>query len=151
MIPERITSFSGPYAFLSNFYPHVMKFEGFEWKTAEHAFQAQKTESPKRQSWIRNAETPGQAKRMGRSVELREDWDEVKDDCMYQVLKAKFSDPELQKKLLDTGDAHLEEGNTWGDRYWGTVNGQGENMLGRLLMVIRHDLANPADGDLHGH
>ena len=31
--------------------------------------------------------------------------------------------------LLDTWPNELEEGNNWGDMYWGKVNGFGENKL----------------------
>lgn len=31
----------------------------------------------------------------------------------------------------------LEEGNTWGDRTWGTVDGVGQNLLGHVLMTVR--------------
>lgn len=60
---------------------------------------------------------------------------------MLQVVRAKFTqNAELADKLLATGDAHLEEGNTWGDRVWGTVNGVGANQLGIILMKIRDEI-----------
>ena len=43
--------------------------------------------------------------------------------------------------LIATGDAYLEKENTWGDRVWGTVNGQGANNLGRILMDVRDELS----------
>jgi len=62
---------------------------------------------------------------------------------MYEICKAKFSqNTELKKRLLSTGNEHLEEGNTWGDKIWGTVNGIGENRLGKILMRIREELRN---------
>lgn len=36
-------------------------------------------------------------------------------------------------------DGHLEEGNTHGDKVWGTVNGVGENRLGKILMRLREE------------
>lgn len=60
---------------------------------------------------------------------------------MYEICKAKFSqNEELRNRLIETGDEHLEEGNTWGDRIWGTVNGIGENRLGKILMRVREKL-----------
>ena len=60
---------------------------------------------------------------------------------MKEIVRAKFEQhPELTEKLLATGDTYLEEGNTWGDRIWGTVNGQGANNLGRILMEVREEL-----------
>lgn len=81
---------------------------------------------------------PSEAKHAGRRVTLRKDWEDVKIDIMCDIVEAKFrQNPDLAKKLLTTGDMYLEEGNTWGDRTWGTVNGQGANNLGRILMEIR--------------
>lgn len=69
------------------------------------------------------------------------DWEEVKDKVMYEIVLAKFTqNPDLKEKLLATGDEHLEEGNTWGDTTWGTVNGIGENRLGIILMKVRKEL-----------
>ena len=68
---------------------------------------------------------------------LRNDWERIKLHVMGDVLMAKFSDPELRGKLLATDQSPLYEGNNWGDRYWGVVNGEGENHLGRLLMAVR--------------
>ena len=83
------------------------------------------------------------AKKLGRQVPLRGDWEEVKDNIMYEICKAKFTQNEdLKEKLLATGNDILEEGNTWGDRVWGTVNGVGENRLGKILMRVREELRN---------
>lgn len=84
------------------------------------------------------------AKRQGRQVALREDWEEVKVGLMEEVVRAKFfQNPDLGKRLLATGDTPLVEGNTWGDTCWGvdTRTGQGENHLGLILMKIRGELA----------
>lgn len=89
---------------------------------------------------IRNAGTPGQAKKLGNSIQLRGDWDAVKDGVMLTALKLKFKvGTPLYHKLLETKPCRLYEGNTWGDRYWGTdpSGKHGKNMLGILLMRIR--------------
>lgn len=68
-------------------------------------------------------------------------WENMKQKYMYDICKAKFEqNPDIRQKLLDTGNRHLEECNTWNDRYWGTVNGKGENNLGKILMRIRDEL-----------
>ena len=81
-----------------------------------------------------------QAKIFGKKVKLRDDWEDVKKYWMLNVVYAKFSqNVELREMLLETEDAYLEEGNTWGDTYWGTVNGIGENNLGKILMGVRKE------------
>lgn len=137
----KIDSFSGEYEFLSNFYPStVCDADGITYPTVEHYFQAMKTVYlPERQK-IAAAPTPGKAKRMGRRVFLRSDWNAIKVEVMRQGLKQKFSDANLRKKLLATGDSELIEGNWWHDTFWGMCNGVGENHLGKLLMEIREEL-----------
>lgn len=83
---------------------------------------------------------PNEAKRLGRRVKLRADWETVKDQVMFDVCCAKFNDNEyLAQLLVQTGDAILIEGNTWNDTYWGVCNGKGKNMLGKILMQIREE------------
>lgn len=85
--------------------------------------------------------TPGKAKRLGRSIELRDGWDNLKLHYMRVILEIKFSDPELMKMLQNTSGAHLIEGNTWGDKFWGeSPIGTGSNNLGKILMSIRDDI-----------
>lgn len=84
---------------------------------------------------------PSEAKRLGRRVRLRSDWEQVKYDVMLDVVRAKFNQhPDLAQKLLATGDEELVEGNDWGDTYWGVCNGRGKNMLGKILMRVRAEL-----------
>lgn len=135
-----ITEFRDFNAFLSNFYPRLVQYEGIGYATAEHAFQAAKTLDLQERFHVAMATTPGEAKRRGRHVRLRPDWNVVRIEAMRAVLRAKFADPILAGLLLTTGDHELVEGNTWGDTYWGVCNGKGENHLGRLLMEIREEL-----------
>ena len=84
---------------------------------------------------------PSEAKRLGRRMRLRSDWEQVKYDVMLDVVRAKFNQhPDLAQKLLATGDEELVEGNDWGDTYWGVCNGRGKNMLGKILMRVRAEL-----------
>lgn len=145
---EKIEKFDGQYAFLSNFYDSPLPTNGGEviYPTVEHYFQAMKTENPRERERIRLAPTPGKAKRLGRNVNLRADWEEVKQSVMKYALIKKFNNnPELKSLLLETGDAELVEGNDWHDNYWGNcscakcANIPGANHLGKLLMEIRED------------
>lgn len=129
-----IKGFFGPHRWLSNFYPLP------DGTTVEHHYQAAKALHPGDRTWILDAPTPGVAKRRGATVALRSDWEEVKTTVMLDLLREKFTDPVLREKLLATGHDYLEEANTWGDTYWGTVNGWGENMLGKLLMQVRMEI-----------
>lgn len=135
-----IVSFMGEHEFLSNFYEQTVHFNGVAYPTAEHAFQAAKTVTPEEHALILAAATPGRAKRLGKKVKLRPDWESVKIDMMRQVLRSKFSHPDLQHLLLETGDAELIEGNDWGDRFWGVCDGRGNNWLGKLLMEVREEI-----------
>ena len=136
-----INKFDGEYAFLSNFYEcPIVGWDGITYPTNEHYFQAQKTLNKIEKRAIAAAPTPGKSKRMGRNVQLRPDWEVVKYDIMYEICKAKFEQhSDLKEQLLATGDAYLEEGNTWNDRCWGVCNGVGENNLGKILMRIRDE------------
>lgn len=135
-----INEFRGQYDFLSNFYPAEVKYEGITYQNNEAAFQAQKVTDYREQEQFRLV-SPSDAKKLGRKVKLRSDWEQVKDDIMYQIVKAKFTQNEdLKQKLIDTGNSELIEGNTWNDTYWGMCRGKGKNMLGKILMRVREEL-----------
>lgn len=138
--PAVIDSFRGEYDFLSNFHLWRVEFEGLVYPSVEHAFQAAKSHDPAVRREIRAAGSCGKAKSLGRRCELRPDWEAVKLGVMERLLHSKFSDPVLREKLLATGDARLEEGNTWNDTFWGVCRGHGKNHLGKLLMRVRQDL-----------
>lgn len=143
-----IDSFSGDYHFLSNFWvasgAYIQAFGCFV-RTTEHGFQAAKCARQKDRYAILTAETPGKAKRMGQNIEIRDDWDEVKEHVMYTLLRRKFAHQGAMAELLHTGTGCLVEGNTWGDRYWGCTKNpvgrwEGSNRLGVLLMQVRGEL-----------
>lgn len=142
-----IKNFEGEYAFLSNFYFSPMIIDNVVYTTNEHYFQAMKSLNPKERQAIVLAPTPGKAKHLGRKVSLRKDWEDIKEEVMLTGLRHKFSNPELRKKLLATGNEELIEGTTWHDNYWGICDceacgGQGKNRLGKLLMQVREELAD---------
>lgn len=136
---QKIDSFRGEYRFLSNFWmvDIVNPEDRLTYPSVEHAYVASKTLDLRLRIQIRNIAKPGEVKKIGRMLELRPDWEEVKLGIMKRLVLEKFRNPELKQKLLDTGDAILIEGNTWGDTYWGVCNGKGENNLGKLLMLVR--------------
>ena len=137
---KAIRQFRGDFFFLSNFYNCPVAYKQLTYTNNEAAFQAQKCVSDTERIQFTKL-SPSEAKRLGRRVSLRKDWEDVKVSIMEEVVRAKFTqNAELADKLLATGDAHLEEGNTWGDKVWGTVNGIGANQLGIILMKIRDEI-----------
>ena len=142
-IMSRIISFTGPNFFLSNFYPCEVAFEGRIYKSSEHAYMAAKTTDENIRSYIASQPTPGAAKKIGRSIQLRENWDDVRISYMRIILENKFSDVYLRERLDSTKGYELIEGNTWGDKFWGQCPvGTGRNELGKLLMSIRDDITS---------
>ena len=138
-----ISSFTGKYAFLSNFYPAPVTYMGQTYANNEAAFQAQKTCCAKEQQQfsIFRLHNPTEAKKRGKNLTLRPDWDKVMISLMYEICMCKFmQNPKLRDALLATGNSLLIEGNTWGDYFWGKVNGHGENQLGLILMDVREKL-----------
>ena len=165
-----IDQFKGDYRWLSNFWMEplcLISAFGMLASTVEHAYQAAKCELESERYTILNCESPGAAKRMGRHVQLRADWEYMKKIVMYTLLRRKFATRNLRQKLLETGDTLLVEGNRWGDRYWGAEKVStaklketpryevwppeskleehdelwcGSNNLGMLLMDVRNDL-----------
>lgn len=139
--PMTVKSFQGKYRFLSNFYPAAVFYRGLTFPTVEHAYQASKSLDETEQRRIAQCPTPGDAKRLGRQLTRRPDFDEVKLSIMFDLVSQKFTrHPQLTKLLLETGDDELVEGNTWNDIFWGVYNGQGKNHLGKILMKVRDDL-----------
>ena len=142
-----ISRFRGEYKFLSNFAESPFMFEGFKYQTVEHAYQERKTLNPNHRESIRNATTPFIAAKIGRSniIKLRDDWYDIKGWVMEKLVHEKFvQNPELRKKLIETGNAILIEGNYWHDNYFGICScpkcHEGEqplNILGEVLMDIR--------------
>lgn len=152
-----ICEFEGKYAFLSNFFPSSILYEGIVYPTNEHFFQAMKALDQEERKKIAAADTPGKAKRLGRHVQLRADWEQIKVDVMRTGLMLKFTDAELAQKLIDTGDEELIEGNWWHDNTWGScfcsdcINKPGRNLLGMLLMELRKELIYGNSSDEVAH
>lgn len=137
----KIDSFRAEHRFLSNFFPchSWLPCEGIFYPTAEHAYQAAKTDDEAERRRIAYLPTAGAAKKAGQKLVLRQGWDKIK--VMRAIVTVKFiMNPGLAQMLLNTGDAELIEGNTWGDTFWGTCGGTGRNELGKILMRVREEL-----------
>ena len=144
-----IDCFDEQYAFLSNFYPCAIFYKGVLFPSLENAYQAAKYSGEDAlnvyQEFARF--TPGKAKRKGRKLPLRNDWDMVKLEAMEELLRIKFADEVLKRQLLSTGEEELIEGNDWHDNFWGSCScetccNRGMNNLGKLLMKLRSECRN---------
>lgn len=168
-----IDLFRNTYSWLSNFYFSPVKYEGTWFPYSENAFQAKKSshlsnEEIARYIGVENMVKyqlspdmknlgycyfskikPSEAKKMGRIIPVRPDWETIKVDVMKDIVRLKFTQSsELKARLLATGDEELIEGNLWHDNFWGncTCNNcrsiKGTNMLGQILMEVREELKN---------
>lgn len=135
-----IDDFNCEYYFLTNFFEAQIEYEGLTYTNNEAAFQATKTLDKEIRKEFQTY-NPAWAKYKGRQLDLRADWEDIKDNVMYEICKIKFTKhPNLKKQLLATGDQLLVEGNDWDDTYWGVCGGIGQNKLGKILMRIRKEL-----------
>lgn len=130
-----IDKFEDEFFFLSNYFPCKVEFEGNTFLSSEAAYQSQKC--PSRVKEFLNLEADA-AKKLGKTVEIREDWEQKKINIMRRILVCKFiENSNLGDKLIATAPAKLIEGNWWNDTFWGVCNGVGSNNLGISLELVR--------------
>eukprot|EP00055_Hartaetosiga_balthica_P009967 m.41038 g.41038 ORF g.41038 m.41038 type:complete len:427 (+) comp6973_c0_seq1:66-1346(+) len=139
--PIKFYGMKNSYGFFSNFYEAPIFVNGKVYPTNEHYFQSLKFPSDEKyMETVRLASGPKRAKQLGRTrkVPLREDWEQVKVQIMFDCCLAKFQQHrELTKKMLDTGNAKLVE-HTSRDNIWADGgDGSGKNLLGKVLMAVR--------------
>jgi ribA/ribD-fused uncharacterized protein len=135
-----INEFQGEHRFLSNFPDAEVMLGGVKFPRVENAYQAAKCRDPEDRKKFLTI-SAGEAKRLGRTIPIRPDWEEQKLFFMEMLVSQKFHNiAEYREKLLATGDEELVEGNAWGDTFWGVCRGVGQNHLGKILMKIRKDL-----------
>lgn len=136
----RVEGFKDEFRFLSNFWAAPILYNGDKWSSVEQAYQAYKSNDPEVRKLFQSL-TSAEAKKLGREIEIREDWEFVKDHIMYNLVCEKFMQNEhLADMLLATRKSYLEETNWWNDTYWGVCNGKGQNKLGKILMQVREIL-----------
>lgn len=117
---------------------------GAEYRTVEHFFQASKATNYEDHEWVRDAWRPAEAKRKGRQINMRRDWDAVKYEYMLVGLRAKFAPGSMvAEMLLGTGERYIAEDSETDD-LWGIRDRQGgftgQNLLGKALMMVRQEL-----------
>lgn len=136
MTTDCISKFTDEYRWLSNFWPIEVVMDGETYPSVEHAYQAAKT-LPEHREQFKSC-TAGQAKRLGRRVPMRPEWEDIKIAVMRDLIQQKFTfGSNLSESLLRTSPMALVEGNHWGDTFWGVCDGVGQNHLGNLLMEQR--------------
>jgi len=138
-----------PYGVFSNLYRRSIIFEGREFPTSEHAYQAGKARKESVREWILSAPSPALVAMAAHGLytwDIVPDWSSIKFDRMRSVLRAKFTQhDDLKELLISTGTSRLVEVGKVDNpvnRLWGEVNGKGKNMLGVLLMELRASLVD---------
>lgn len=137
--------FEDQYAFLSNMYSCKVHYDGETFPCVETAFQYAKCANENEHERFLNEKgfyVSGRvARRIGQQVKMRDDWHDARLTVMYKLLEEKFyHNEELRQALKDTGNIYIQEDNTWGDTFWGVCNGEGYNMLGKMIMEIRQNI-----------
>jgi ribA/ribD-fused uncharacterized protein len=118
----------------------MFHYQGHEYPSTEHAYQACKAATEILRAFVGGSPTPAEAKRRGQKIPVRPQWDTLKLQVMLDITRLKYQNPVLRNLLLDTGDQELIEGNTWGDTFFGVCNGVGENHLGKIIMRVRAEI-----------
>ena len=137
-----IKEFQGEFRWLSNFAPCEILFVDGKYKSVEHAYMSAKSFDPEWKEFCQTEEKPGVIKKASRGIELIPNWNELKLIAMADCLVQKFNQKPYKQKLMDTGIAYIQEGNRWGDTFWGVDlrTGKGCNTLGVMIMAIRASL-----------
>ena len=137
-----ITSFRGPYWFLSNMSDYPVVYEWLLYRNSESAYQAAKFINPKTKALFLNLDG-FEAKKLGKSrnFTMRKDWEDVKYDIMYKIVLAKFKqNVDALRRLLATGHLEIIEGNP--SKYTPTKDDWiGKNTLGKIHMRVRKELS----------
>jgi len=138
-----IQQFQGDYRWLSNFAPVKIIFEGHEYSSVEHAYMSAKSDDI---SWKEfcaiSSNTPGMVKKASKTIKLKSNWENLKLQVMENCVRQKFLQEPYKTKLIETGDKYIQEGNMWGDKFYGIClkTNQGKNHLGKIIMIIRDEL-----------
>ena len=136
---DKISEFRGEHRWLSNFAYIEIEYHGCKYPSVENAYQAAKGADFENDPLFEHI-TPGEAKKLGRQLRMRVDWNDVRDEVMLHLTRIKYKSDRYKKLLLATGDAEIVEGNYWRDTYWGVCNGVGQNRLGKIIMKVREEM-----------
>ena len=128
---------------LSNFAPLDVSYDGEIWPTVEHAFQAAKCVRADDRRKVADAASPAIARRIGKRVELRSGWDDMRRELMVALCRDKLArHAELRERIVATGDEDLVHEAPW-DSFWGSGRtGKGRNELGKVYMELRSEISS---------
>ena len=125
--------------FLLNSYPVTISFEGLLYPSVDHAYQASKTDDIKIRELIKKSKI-SEVKKLGRSLQIRDEWVKSRIDIMRMLIREKFQNPFLRHLLLCTGNLSLINDNLRNEKFWGMFKGNGENWLGKILEEVREEI-----------
>ena len=138
-----IKEFQKEYRWLSNFEPVQILLNGISFPSVEAAYMSAKSDDPEWKAFCTDpANSPGKIKRKIKEITLSGHWDTQKVVVMRECIAQKFKKEPFRTKLLQTGSAYIQEGNRWGDKFWGVClkTNSGKNILGKLIMQLREEL-----------
>lgn len=138
-----IREFQGENRWLSNFAPVKIVLDDLVYPSVEHAYMSAKSDEDTWKIFCTNPNnTAGQVKRKSRNICLIDGWGLKKLEVMRGCLEQKFNQEPYKTNLLNTGEEHIQEGNRWGDKFWGVClkSDKGHNHLGKMIMSIREGL-----------
>lgn len=143
----------GPYGYLASYAPYGFVKDGIYWKTTEHYYQAQKFMDTDLKIRIAFAETPKLASKLGRnrSYKIKEKWDLIRRDVMFEAVYLKFKvNYEIASLLVATQEEYIIE-DTVKENYWGCgPTGNGENRYGEILCEVREIIKYQLNGGYYG-
>ena len=130
---------------------HGFQLEDRYWPSVEHYVQAMQFEDDLKQEAIRQAATPQEARRLGKTGWFRRprrDWSRLRQTYMTRGVYTKCrAHEEVAAALLATGDTRLVENDQY-DYYWGCGRDRrGDNTYGKVLMQVRDKLNEEAKNE----
>lgn len=137
-----IKEFQGKYRWLSNFWTVQIEYRNNIYTTVEHAYMSEKNGAKEWKYFCITEKSPKIVKKASLEIDLRADWEEIKENTMLTLTRIKYKEKKLQEKLLETKDQYIQGGNDWGDIFWGVdlKTGIGENKLGKIIMQVRDEV-----------
>lgn len=144
---DKIFFYPKEFYVFDNFSSFMVKYKGYLWPTAEHAYQASKFlgAAPSIVSKIKKAKSAHDAQKIAnqnKHLQIK-NWDNIKTKVMKKILIQKVKQhPYVLKKLVESGNRKIIE-DSWRDSNWGWgQNKNGNNLLGKLWEEVREDFKN---------